>query len=176
MFEVCGIIEFSKITFFNFSASEKRNKIKKIKNYSKPLKFVKKLLNNNYRQFQSKSDIFWFFTEILSLSVPFTRCAGHNTDLRLKSNISKSVNIALTDTFFKEYLIIFLTTSRFINFALVVLWLLMLKICRIIGSSKIAFFKFSGSETIKQNEKKLKTIQKILNFLDLKRLNKIKKN
>ena len=43
-------------------------------------------------------------------------------------------------------------TSSFIDFALVGLQLLMSKICGIIGFSKIAFFTFSGSERVKQNQ------------------------
>ena len=49
---------------------------------------------------------------------------------------------------------------RLIEFALVVLKLLMFKVCGIIGISKIEFFYFSGTERVKQNQKKLKTIKK----------------
>ena len=40
----------------------------------------------------------------LTLSLPVTLCAGHNTDLPLNSNISKSVrvNIAFTKIFLKS--------------------------------------------------------------------------
>ena len=47
-----------------------------------------------------------------------------------------------------------------IEFALVVLKLLMFKVCGIIGVSKIEFFYFSGTERVKQNQKNLKTIKK----------------
>ena len=44
--------------------------------------------------------------------------------------------------------------SRMIDLALVVLYFLMFKVCGIIGISKIEFFNFSGTERIKQNQKK----------------------
>ena len=112
MLEICGIIGFSKIAFFNFSVSERVNKIKKIKNYSKPTKFSRKSL---FKKFQLKSDFFLFFTETLTLSFSVTSSSGHNTDLRLSSNISKTVtvNIALGTNF--------LMASRFIGFATVVI-------------------------------------------------------
>ena len=43
--------------------------------------------------------------------------------------------------------------SRLIDFALVVLELLMFQVSGIIGISQIAFFNFSGSERVKQNQK-----------------------
>ena len=42
---------------------------------------------------------------------------------------------------------------RVIDFALVVLELLVFKVCEIIGISKIEFFNFSGNEKIKQIKK-----------------------
>ena len=42
---------------------------------------------------------------------------------------------------------------RVIDFALVVLELLLFKVCEIIGISKIEFFNFSGNEKIKQIKK-----------------------
>ena len=55
------------------------------------------------------------------------------------SNISKTIriNIVFKITFSKEYLISFLMVFRLIDFALVVLKLLMFKVCRLIGTSKI---------------------------------------
>ena len=53
---------------------------------------------------------------------------------------------------------------RLIDFALVVLKLLMFKSCVITGISKIQVFKFSGTERVKQNQKKLKTIQNLLSL------------
>ena len=44
--------------------------------------------------------------------------------------------------------------SRLIDFVLVILQLLMIKICGIIGISKVEFFNFSGTEKVKQNQKK----------------------
>ena len=51
-----------------------------------------------------------------------------------------------------------------IEFALVVLKLLMFKVCGIIGISKIEFFYFSGTERVKQNQKNLKTIKNRLSL------------
>ena len=51
---------------------------------------------------------------------------------------------------------------RLIDFALVVLELLMFKVCGIIGISKIEFFNFSGTERVKQNQKNLKTNENLL--------------
>ena len=53
---------------------------------------------------------------------------------------------------------------RLIDFAIVVLTLLMFKVCVIIGISEIEFFNFSVTERVKQNQKKLKTIQNLLSF------------
>ena len=47
---------------------------------------------------------------------------------------------------FKAYLISFLMISKLIDFALVVLQLLVFKVRRIIGISKIVFFIFFGTE------------------------------
>ena len=44
---------------------------------------------------------------------------------------------------------------RLRGFALAVLWLLMFKVCGIIGISNIVFFNFSGTEKVKQNQKKV---------------------
>ena len=51
-----------------------------------------------------------------------------------------------------------------IDFAFVVLKILMLKVCGIIGISKIEFFNFSGTERVKENQKKVNSNQ---NFLSL---------
>ena len=45
---------------------------------------------------------------------------------------------------------------RLIDFALAVRKLFMFKVCEIIGISKIEFFDFSGTERVKQNQKKIK--------------------
>ena len=73
----------------------------------------------------------------LSLSVP--RWASDNTDLPLNSNISKVSrgNIALIRKFSEEYSINFLIVCRLMDFALVLLNLLMFKVCGIIAISKI---------------------------------------
>ena len=38
------------------------------------------------------------------------------------------------------------------------------KVCGTIGISKIEFFNFSGTERVKQNQKKFKTIQNLLSL------------
>ena len=43
---------------------------------------------------------------------------------------------------------------RLIDFALVVLKLLIFKVCGVIGISTIEFFNFPGTERVKQNKKK----------------------
>ena len=45
--------------------------------------------------------------------------------------------------------------SRLIDFALALLWLLMFKVCGIIGFSKIYVFNFSGTERINTKKKVL---------------------
>ena len=89
----------------------------------------------------------------LTLPLPALRWAGHNTDLPSDSNISKTVvvNIVFAGTFSKEYSSSFLRLWRLIDFAVVVLKLLMFKVCVIIGISKIEFFNFSGTERVKCN-------------------------
>ena len=52
----------------------------------------------------------------------------------------------------------------FIDFALVVLKLLILKVCVISGVSEIMLLIFSGSEKVKQNEKTSETVQSLLNL------------
>ena len=64
----------------------------------------------------------------------------------------KSKN-CLCQAFFKKYSTSFLMVCRLIEFALVVLKLLMFKVFAIIGISKIEFFNFSGTERVKQNQK-----------------------
>ena len=54
------------------------------------------------------------------------------------------VNIAFIGTFFKEYSISFLMVCRLIDFAFVILELLMFKVCGIIGISKINFPVLKG--------------------------------
>ena len=56
--------------------------------------------------------------------------------------------LCLHKTVFKEYLISFLMVSRLIDFARVVLKLLMLKVCGIIGVTKIEFSNISGTERV----------------------------
>ena len=53
---------------------------------------------------------------------------------------------------------------RSIDFAFVVLKLLMLKFCAIIGISEIEFFNLSGTKRVKQNQGNSKTIQNLLNL------------
>ena len=56
--------------------------------------------------------------------------------------------LCLQERFFKEYSISFLMVGGFIDFALVVLKLLMFKFCGIIGVSKIELFNFSSTERV----------------------------
>ena len=79
------------------------------------------------------------------------RWAGHKTNPPSDSNILKTVrvNIAFAAPFFKEYPTSFLMLCRLIDFALVVLKLLMFKVCVIIGTSKIECFNFSGAVRVK---------------------------
>ena len=95
------------------------------------------------------------FIPFLTLSLPVTACAGHKTNLPSNSNISEMVRVNLAFTYFKEYFTSFLIISWLIDFALVVIQLLMFKICGIIRILKIAFFNFSGTERVKQNQKKM---------------------
>ena len=46
--------------------------------------------------------------------------------------------------------------SRLIDFAPVILKLLIFKVCGVTGISKFAFFYFSGTESVKQNQKNQK--------------------
>ena len=87
---------------------------------------------------------------LLTLSLPVPCWAGAKTDLPLNSNISTTlrVNNAYAKNVFKEYLISFLMIFRLIGFALVVLQLLMFKVCRIIGISKINIFHFCDTERV----------------------------
>ena len=54
---------------------------------------------------------------------------------------------------------------RLIDFVLVVLKLLMLKVCGIIGITKIGFFNFSSTDRVKQNQRKIKSYSKLLNLI-----------
>ena len=65
-----------------------------------------------------------------------------------------TVNTDLTRTFFKKYSIRFLLVCRLIDFAIVVLKLLMFKVCGIFGISEVEFFNFSCTETVKENRRK----------------------
>ena len=56
-----------------------------------------------------------------------------------------------SQVFFNEYLVTFLIACRLIDFVLLPLKLLIFEVCGIIGISKIEFFKFFGTERVKQN-------------------------
>ena len=118
MLKVCGITVISKIEFFNIFATEK------VKHKWKKLEIIQNLLSlkeNNFSSNAIKSRAFsWFFTERLTLSLPVTHCAGHNTDLHLNSNFSKTVRVnnAFTRKFFKEHLRSFVMISRSVDFTL----------------------------------------------------------
>ena len=76
----------------------------------------------------------------LTLSLPVNRCLGHNADLPLNSNSSN-----------------FLTISRLVYFALVVLQLLMFKVFGITAISEIKFRVFP----VLKGLKKLKTLKNL---------------
>ena len=113
---------------------------------SKKLKTIQNLLSLNVNHFSSNFNkiqiFFWFFTETLTLSFHVPRWAGDTTDLPSNSKISKAVKVNTTRTLFKECSISFLIICRLIDFAPVVLKLLMFKDCGIISISKITFFQF----------------------------------
>ena len=152
IFKFCGIIGISESEFFNFSSTERvkqNNEKKKIQNDLKSPKLVKQSF---FKQFQQNPNIFFlFFTENLTLYLPVSRPTGPNTELPSKSNISKTVrvNIVVTATFFKGYSISFQMICRLRDFARVVLYLLMFKVCGITGISRNAFFKFCRTERVK---------------------------
>ena len=68
---------------------------------------------------------------------------------------ANACNIAFILTVFKEYPISFLMVSRLIDFALVILKLL-------IASQKLIFFNFLVLKELKRNQKKLKTNENLL--------------
>ena len=83
----------------------------------------------------------------------------------LRTSISRrrqEQTLPLPRTFFKEYSISFLMVCRLIDFALVVLELLMFKVCGIIGISKIQFFNFPGNERVKLYLSHRKKLSKLL--------------
>ena len=100
------LLESQKPSFSIFLVLKGLNKRKEIKNYSKPTKLLSQSL---FKQFK---------IEDLTLSLPATRCAGHNTDLPSNRNISKTVwiTIAFTRKFFKEYCISSNKRSALIKF------------------------------------------------------------
>ena len=57
--------------------------LKGLNKIKKELKIIQNLLSLKYNHFTRNSNegqiFFSFFTEILTLSLPVTRCAGHNT-------------------------------------------------------------------------------------------------
>ena len=102
----------------------------------------------------------------LTLSFPVHRWAVDNSALPSNNYISKtvSVNSAFTRTLFKEYSMSFLMVCRLIDFPLVVFKVLMFKVYVIIGVTKIEFSNTSDTNKVKQNEKKIKTIENLLNL------------
>ena len=102
----------------------------------------------------SIKSFFYFFLKA-KLIFPVPRWVGDNTDLPSNKNISKTIsaNVAFFPSFLKECSITFVLVFRLIDFALVILWLLMLKVCGIIGIWKIEFFNFSVNEWVKKSQK-----------------------
>ena len=87
MFKVCGIIGNQESSFSIFLVLKEFNKIKKNQNI---LSLQDSHFSSNTNKNQS---VFWFFTEKLTLSLPATHRAGHNADLPLNRNISKTVTV-----------------------------------------------------------------------------------
>ena len=100
---------------------------------------------------------------IINLFSPGIPLRSDNTELNLKSNISKTVrkNVTFTRVFFKEYPIGFLMISWLIDFATVILQLFMFKVQRNFGISKIQLLNFSGTEKVKILIKLLDYFQKV---------------
>ena len=94
----------------------------------------------SYDSFSCLSNI--NFSVHLTFWLPLSYCAGRNTELLSGRSISKTVRekVAFTTNFLKEYSISFLMISSLIDFAFVVLQLLMFEFCGIIRISKIVFF------------------------------------
>ena len=140
-----------KSSFSNLPGLKGLKKIIKLKTIQNPQSLSINHCSSNFNKFRI---LFWFFTETLTLLLPMTRWAGHNTDLPWDKNISKTVrvNIVFISTISKEYSISFLMVCRLIDIALVVLKLLMFKTCAILGISKINFLNFFGTERVKNHQ------------------------
>ena len=115
-------------------------------------------------------EIILVFIFKINFSTPFDPRAVQNTDLHSNSNISKTsrVNIDFKkkqQRFLKEYLISFLMIFSLIDFALVILELLMFKNCGIIGISKIEFFSYSGTERVKIKKALVLTKRNVMSFV-----------
>ena len=54
------------------------------------------------KDIQSVKSTWSFCIQILTLSLPVTRCAGHSTDLHSNSNISKTVRVNNAFNLFKR--------------------------------------------------------------------------
>ena len=67
--------------------------------------------------------------------------------------------------FFEKYSINFPVVCRVIDFALAALELLMIKVCGIIGISKIEFFNFSGTKRVKNGDDLLLVFKLLLLLL-----------
>ena len=141
------LLECQKLGFSFFSCSGR------IKHNQKILKTIENLpaleCNHFSQNFNKIQTFFWFFTENLTLSFLVLCWASNNTDLHSNSNISKKWHwILSSNTFFYEYWLSFLMISGLMGLTLVVLYLLMFKIYRIIGISKIESFNFFGTESV----------------------------
>ena len=79
------------------------------------------------------------------------------------------VNTAFTQTFLKELSISFLVISRLLDVALVILYLLMFKICGIIGISKIVFYNFSRAKRVDAYGFSKEALQLVLSYFSNKK-------
>ena len=144
MFKVCVIIGISKIKFFNFSGTER------VKQNQENLKTIQNHLSLSVNHFSSNvNNLLRFFCFLLKLK-PYAPLGGSQNrpffgQQCFKNGKSKH---CLAKHFLKEYSISFPMVYRLIDFALVVLNLLMFKICIIIAISKIEFFNFSGTKRV----------------------------
>ena len=119
---------------------------------SKMLKTIPNLCQLLFKQFKKRWILFWFFTEILFLLFPVLHWASANTDLPSNSNISKTVRVKIAFTKKPSLKTSFIIKCRLIDFVLAVLQLLMFKVYRNTGISKINFFDAFSTERVKTIE------------------------
>lgn len=108
-----------------------------------------------FKLFQQKwNSCFWFFTENVHFLLHETCCAGPNNNLSLDRNSWKLTRliIVIANRFWKEYAVSFLMKFILIDLVPIVHYLLIFKVCEIMGISKIKFFNFFLNESVEQNK------------------------